>query len=754
MGFKNKFTITFLVFILMMSLFIFTASIEYNRTSQNHIKETQDKLFIIKSNLENLITSRMIGMNGLKSHIEVHSDFSQNDFNYFAKGIFDLSNDVVKRMSFLTDTTISHTYPYDEYKNIIGTDLTLHEDQEAWINNAKFSMKAIITAPVNIVDGGVGIIVRVPVEKEEEYYGQVSIVFDYDKTLESSGLFEYGKDHYVELTKVDELSKQKKTIWSNFISDTKQSKEYVTNQVSLYDSEMTLKAIPKNGFDGKSSLFYIILIIGGLITIISSLIVYKLLDTTIALDNSEKELKENNKVLEGTINQLTINEAQLHKQYEEINKQKDYIQFLADCDYLTNLYNRRKFTEDITDNISARGDGTILLLDIDNFKNINDTQGHYYGDRVLYHIADVLKGALNKNAIVYRIGGDEFAVHLPGIIENEKIESYIKSIFDALKTNNCIEQIKNHLTASVGIAKYPQDASSADDILIKSDIAMYQAKEEGKNRFCHFSDDLNSNFDNNVRIERELQNAIEMDRFKLVYQPVINAKTGKIAYFEALLRIDDSRLSPAEFIPVAENTGLIITIGNWVIDQVCSQLNFWRNNHISIKPVAINISAKQLYDSAIVEYIKKSLEKYNLEANLLEMEITESVLIENPTHTIELLNKLREMGIVIALDDFGTGYSSLSYLTYMPVDKVKIDKTLKDKFLFLEDVEVMEGIISICHGLKLQIVTEGVESIEEFDKLRTYGSDFMQGYYFEKPTSPEIAINIIEKDYLGKRSFK
>ena len=748
MNFKRKIIIVFMAFTLVMSLFVFTAAIEYNRSYQNHIKQTADELFIIKANIENLITSRMIGLNGLKSHVEVNPDFSQNDFNHFAKSIYDSSNDVVMRMTFLTDTTITHTYPYKDYRNIIGTDLVTEEDKEEWVNKAKSSLKSIITAPVNIVQGGVGIVVRLPVERDGEYYGQVSIVFDYNKVLEASGLIKFAEDHYVELIKSDEISDQEKNVWSNFPQDINTYKEYLTNQVSLYDSEMTLKAMPKGGFNGNSKLFYFILTIGALIAILSSVIIYKLLDATVALTNSEKELKKKNKELEEMINKLVKNEEELLNKNKEINQQKEYIQFLADYDYLTNLYNRRKFMEDMIHKISEKGEGTILLLDVDNFKNINDTLGHHYGDKVLSHIAFILKDFLNTDGIVYRIGGDEFAVHLPDILDNQKIECFLKAFFDKLKENNYIDNIKNHLTASVGITKYPQDSSSPDDILMKSDIAMYQAKKEGKNRFCYFSNDMISNFDNNVRIERELQNAIEMDRFKLVYQPVINTKTGEINYFEALLRIEDSNLSPVEFIPVAENSGLIITIGNWVIDKVCSQLSSWRDNDISIKPVAINISAKQLYDDSVVEYIKRALEKYNLSPDLLEIEITESVLIENSEYAIELLNKLRKIGIVISLDDFGTGYSSLSYLTYMPVDKVKIDKGLKDKFLFLEDVEVMEGIISICHGLKLQVVTEGVETSQEFDKLKTYGSDFVQGYYFAKPASSEESIKLIGKKYL------
>ena len=715
------------------------------------MKKTQDEAFLIKSNLENLITSRMIAVNGIKSHIEIHPEFTQNEFNQFAKDIYQSSNDVVLRISFLTDTTITHIFPYDVNKTIIGEDLAMHNDKKIWINRAKFNNKSIITGPVNIVEGGVGIVVRIPIQREGLYYGQVSIVFDYDKTLTSSGLMAFSNDNYVELIKVDEVNRHERVFWSNFPSQVNDN-DCIKNTVSLYNSEMFLIAIPKGGFNGKSDLFYLILLIGLIIASMTSYIVFKLLTATVALKNSERGLKENKDELEALVGQLIANEEQLHIQYQEINEQKEYIQFLADRDYLTNLFNRRKFTEDITRHTSDNKSGTILLLDVDNFKNINDTQGHRYGDKVLSHIAHLLQSTLSKKASVYRIGGDEFVVHLPGVVESVKIEDWLKSFFAALKMNNYVDQIKNHITASVGIAKYPKDSKDADDILMKSDIAMYQAKKEGKNRFCYFSEDLISSFDSNVKIERELQNALEMDLFTLVYQPVVDSKTGNITSFEALLRIKGSSLSPGDFIPVAENTGLIIPIGNWVIDRVCMQLSTWRNDNIKIKPVAINVSPKQLYDDSIVDYIGLALEKYNLNSKFLEIEITENVLIGNSEYTIKLLNKLRDLGLLISLDDFGTGYSSLSYLSYIPVNKVKIDKSLKDKFLFLENVEFMEGLISVCHGLNLKVVTEGVETFEEYDKLRTIESDYVQGYYFEKPISPDKAALIIEKNYLNNES--
>jgi len=750
MSSKNRFVISFMVFILVMSLFVFTAGIEYNRSYQNHVKQTQDQFLFVKLNLESLIASRMIAINGLKAHVEINPNFSQTDFNYFAKGIYESANDVVQSMSFLTDTTLTHIYPFDEYKSIIGIDLGVNEAQKSWIYYAKENQKAIITAPVKLVEGGVGIVVRVPVLRQNDYFGQVSIVFDYDKTLVSSGLYDLSDEYYIELDIADELNSDINVVWSNFDKDLEPEDDFIVTEVKLFDSTMSLLAMPKEGFNGKSPLFYIILTIGWLISIVTGIIVNRLLSITSALTESEIELKENNEELEAMVNQLKANEEQLYNQFNEISKQKEQIKFLADCDYLTNLYNRRRFTEDLTTSTKKNSMGTILLFDIDDFKNINDTQGHHYGDRVLKHIGAILQDSLCKDAVIYRIGGDEFAIHLPEIIEKEKIESCIGSFFKALKTNNSIDQIRNYITASVGISKYPMDAISADDLLMKSDIAMYQAKKDGKNRYCYFTIDLVSNFDFNVSVEKELQNALEENRFMLLYQPIINAQSGEIVSLEALIRIYDSLLSPADFIPIAESSGLIVSIGKWVIDEVCRQLKEWQNKGIIVKPVAINMSAKQLYDTGIIEYFKSALEKYNLSPCYLEIEITESVLIENSGQTIRLLETFRDLGIRISLDDFGTGYSSLIYLTYMPVDKVKIDKSLKDKFLFLDDSVVMKGIISICHGLKMKVVTEGVETKEEFEKLKLFGCDLVQGYHFEKPLSAELISSSLNKNYIRK----
>jgi len=728
-------------FVLIMSMFIFTASIEYKRSYQNHLENKKNELMLIKKNMENLIASRVMALEGLKAYIEIEPDFNQDEFNDFADEIYKSANDVVRNIYFLTDTTITHAYPEKEFKSLVGTDLSLNVEQKSWVNYAKESQKTIITAPVKLIEGGTGIIVRVPITRQGKYYGQVSIVFSYDKTIRASGLIDLGKDNNIELTKKDEFTDSDKVVWTNTNHTILTKMDCVSESVNLYESKMDLTITPKDGFHGNSILFYSIFIVGLLVALISSILIYKLLTITFAI-------KEKNCDLENLIHQLQVHEKQQYIQYVEIKEQKEYIGYLADCDYLTGLYNRRRFTEDIKSFIAKREKGTILLLDIDNFKNINDTQGHDYGDAVLKHIAFVLKKSIKDESVVYRIGGDEFIVHLPAIHENDVIEDMVRIVLKALKEENGIDHIKHHITASIGIAKYPTNAISADELIKKSDIAMYQAKKDGKNRYCHFTEELNSNFGYNVGVEKELQNALEHDKFKLLYQPIIDAKTGKIVSLEALIRIAGSTISPAEFIPVAEKAGLIVAIGNWVIDEVCLQLSVWRDKCNSIIPIAVNVSAMQLYDGSIFSYVTNALKKYNLSPKLLEIEITESVLIENSEEIIEVLNQFRELGIRISLDDFGTGYSSISYLTYMPIDKVKIDKSLKDEFLFLENSSVMEGIISLCHGLKMTLVTEGVETKEEYQRLSEFGSDLIQGYYFDKPLDAGEMGEKLNKNYL------
>ena len=747
---SEKFMIASVIFILVFSMFALTASIEYNRTVEHEKQAFKDELQIMRTNFESIITSRMRSIYGLVAYAEISDHLTQEEYSSFAKGIYESTDNVVVSMSFITDTTITHVYPYDAYKSIVGNDLGQIPEQRAFILYAKENLKSIFTAPVQLLEGGLGMIVRMPVIPHGKYYGQVAIVFDYDTVIDSVGITSLSDDHYIELYSEDALSKQENIIWSNLESEIK---EPVVEKVDLYDSFLHIKAYPKNGWKGDSYLFYLILAIGFLASSAAFLSIYKLLSIKYQLETNQRELSNSNvkllstnEALETTINALVSSKEQLKKQFEEIKAQESYIQFLADHDSLTELFNRRKFVENLEMSQSNHETGAVMLLDIDNFKNINDTLGHVYGDKVINHVAILLSDALPDHATAYRLGGDEFLVLLPCLVDVPKISEIIKNIMGLLGGNNEIDQISNHITLSLGVARYPADGETVEEILIKADIAMYHSKKSGKNQYQFFNEKMISEFGEKIHIENHLRKANETGDFILYYQPVIDAKTGEIAYFEALLRLADFSYPPNIFIPAAEDTGLIISIGKWVVREAVSRVRLWLDSGVMPKPVAINLSPKQIYEATIVDYLEETLKAYNVDVSLIEIEITENVLMENQEDNIKTLERLKALGFKIALDDFGTGYSSLNYLTYVPVDKIKLDKSLKDKFIHHANSQVMDGLISIAHGLDLKVVAEGVETAEEYEKLVYQNCDYLQGYLFSKPVPEDSVLQMLKKN--------
>ena len=697
------------VFVIVMSMFMLMAFYEHTLAIERHKQNARDAMLMTQTNLESIITSRMISMKNIAAYVEIDHDFTQREYASFAKNIYTSSEDIVKSMTFITDTTITHIYPYEENKAAIGIDLANEASQKELILYAKEHQKAVFAAPVNLVQGYVGIVVRIPVMIRDAYYGQVAIVFDYDKTMDISGIKHLSQNYIVELVGSDSISGHRAVIWS---SGTFPDGEPLVQEVNLYDSVLTLSAMPPEGWQGKTQLFYMIWIIGLLVSSFAFVGMYKVL-------TFNDELKVANDDLENTVIQL--------------QKSKAYIKHMAEHDALTELYNRRKFVDFLKGQLEAGYYGSLLLLDIDNFKNINDTLGHVYGDKILVSVSNILKEAVDDNTYVFRLGGDEFVVLMQNETDQRLIDRCIENILYQLEQGNEIDAIKNHVTASIGVSRYPVDGCTVEELLLKADVAMYSAKKLGKNRSQYFFNDLISNFENRVNLENNLRDAFETQAFMLYYQPIIDSKTGDVFSFEALLRLKDLSMPPNVFIPIAEENGMIIPLGKWVICEVLNQLQNWKKEGFEVKPVAINLSARQLYDATIVTYIKNELLIRDLEPSMIEIEITESVLIDNKDENIKVLTALKELGIVISLDDFGTGYSSLNYLTYMPVDKIKLDKSLKDRFIHMADTQIVDGLISIAHGLNLKVVVEGVEDAHECDKLIAADCDFMQGYYFSRP---------------------
>ncbi|KRQ87593.1 Cyclic di-GMP phosphodiesterase Gmr [Caloramator mitchellensis] len=432
----------------------------------------------------------------------------------------------------------------------------------------------------------------------------------------------------------------------------------------------------------------------------------------------------------------------LHGVLVEVTKlkiQEEKIEFLAYNDHLTGLPNRIKFTERLNGELNNGKKGAILLIDLDNFKNINDTLGHVYGDTLLEKLAKAFKTMSNENIEFFRFGGDEFLVLYKNQCDVNIILAFARKILELFEDDAQFKFKDNYLTASIGIAIYPEHGNSIDEILMNADTAMYRAKYSGKNKYVLFESQMSIKLKEKIELENILRKAIDGDGFMLHYQPIVDVKDGRIVSFEALTRMKNKNISPAKFIPLAEETNLIVVIGKWVIKKVAEQLNYWKSKGIEVRPIAINISPKQIKDEGFIYYIQDTLDEYNIEPRLLEIEITESIMVENKEEILKILQKLKEIGLTIALDDFGTGYSSLNYLTYIPVDKIKLDKSLSDKFLELDNLSVMSSIIMLAHSLNLKVTAEGIETESQYQKLKNIGCDFVQGYFFSMPLPHEEA---------------
>ncbi|MDF2472404.1 MAG: diguanylate cyclase protein [Anaerocolumna sp.] len=460
----------------------------------------------------------------------------------------------------------------------------------------------------------------------------------------------------------------------------------------------------------------------------------------------EKELQDSHEELSQTFEELTASEEELRAQYETIEE-------YANFDFLTKLPNRMSFMDRLQGELSSNRSGTVLFFDLDNFKSANDTLGHSFGDKILKGVAKRLLEHRCMDAFVSRFGGDEFLILIPELVNQEEIEAVIEKIMKQFEKELIIDQVEYFVSFSIGVTSYPNDSNEINQLIMFADTAMYEAKHTGKNKHMFYSNHMMQELQNKNQVELALRSAMKTDGFFLVYQPQVDVYSGNIVGFEALLRLKDSTVTPFQFIPVAEETGIIIEIGRWVTKEVINQLKTWRNTGYELKSIAINFSSKQLRDKGYIEYLVQLLEESNIEPKFIEIEITESILLEDSNETKEFLTKLKKIGVRIVLDDFGTGYSSLNYLTYIPVDKIKLDKSLCEKFLKHNSNNVMNSIIRLAHSLQLEITAEGIEGIEQYHQLKENQCDYIQGYLFSKPlTCQEIEriydCNLLERiDY-------
>ncbi len=428
-----------------------------------------------------------------------------------------------------------------------------------------------------------------------------------------------------------------------------------------------------------------------------------------------------------------------------LEDQKNELDYQAHYDSLTMLPNRVLFSDRLNRSIKSaqryKNHVALLFIDLDHFKEINDSLGHDAGDHILQETANRLQDDIRKSDTVSRLGGDEFTMILEGIHDLDEVIGLVQKILTKLQKPYQYKNNKLYSGASIGISVYPENGDDAQELLKNADAAMYKAKENGRNTYSFYTQSMTQKAYERVVVETKLREAIKNNEFIVYYQPQVDIDSRTIVGFEALVRwidTDGSIISPIKFIPIAEHTGLIIDIGKIILESVLLQTTKWKNENKGFKKIAINISTKQLKDPEFIPTVKKLLSKTKCDPNLIEFEITESFFIDDIHEAVGILHAIKKMKIKISLDDFGTGFSSLSYLKQLPISKLKIDKSFVDDIFTDEnDKTITQSIINLAKNMNLDVIAEGVETKEQEDFLRENGCRLAQGYLYSKPIPVE-----------------
>lgn len=424
---------------------------------------------------------------------------------------------------------------------------------------------------------------------------------------------------------------------------------------------------------------------------------------------------------------------------------EERIQFLAHHDALTQLPNRTLLNDRLRQAIAKsrrnQDHTAVLFLDLDRFKLINDTLGHHVGDRMLIRVAELLQGILRETETVARLGGDEFIIVIPELAEVERAATVARKVIDMLTVPLTMEGRVLHITASIGISVYPVDGTDTATLLSHADTAMYSAKDRGGNNFQFFAPTMNQVIQERVTVEHDLHLALERNEFVLHYQPQVDCRTGEVTGMEALIRWQHptrGMVSPFHFITIAEETGLIVPIGEWVLWEACRQTRRWHDAGQAGLRISVNLSARQFQQPDLRERIDAVLRTTGIDPATLELELTESMLMTDPDAATAMLRQLAALGVKMAIDDFGTGYSSLAYLKRFPVTRLKIDQSfVRDISTDLNDAAIVSAVVAMAGSLKLEVIAEGVETEEQLRYLAAHGCYDIQGYYFSRPKPAE-----------------
>jgi diguanylate cyclase (GGDEF)-like protein len=672
-------------------------------------QQVSSALVKLRSQLEGSIYSNITLLKGLLAHIQLNPHLTQTEFEQIARKLID-GNPHIRNIAAAPDLVIRMLYPVEENQQAMNLDYRRLPDQLSIVMKAKEIDQIILAGPVQLVQGGLGLIGRLAVYIEDElgqreFWGLVSSVMHAEAVYQTAGLHDAAIGLKLAIRGRDGTGSQGEVFFGDASVFDQQA---VVMNITVPGGFWQIGATPVNGWATQIKPIWIISLLG--LINISLIIIFH----------------------------------RIHKNYkEEQERNKQYISHLAYHDSLTDLSNRAQFMEALKREIAyAQRNHTIiavLMLDLDYFKQVNDTLGHLEGDRLLKEVAHRLKSRVRKEDLVARLGGDEFAVLQRNLRSLDDASILSQKLIDILSQPFVIGQAKVQVGASIGIAHWQPGLSTEIDLLEQADTALYKSKDKGRGCFTFHTSEMTNEIRKRLALHHDLKEAMNADSLFLVYQPKINIENDQLVGVEALLRWNHPSqgfISPAEFIPLAETHGMMHRLGFRILEQACETMSRLRSQEINLGVMSVNISPMQLEGDKFDEKLISLLKKFSLPGEVLELELTERVMVEPRINIGEVLSGLAERGVKFSLDDFGTGYSSLLRLKHWPFHQLKIaQEFVRDMLIDSNDQEIVKATIVLAKNLGLEVIAEGVEKNEQLEFLKQNGCFLVQGYLLAYPMS-------------------
>lgn len=670
-----------------------------NQIIEGEKRRAYEQMSAIRASIEQRIQANVLVLRALKPEILWQDTPDRERLQRMIDEFMDLELDI-SHLALAPDLVVSYVYPEEKNVGALGLDYRTVTGQYHEVLLAIASQDIMLAGPVNLVQGGVALIARLPIfDEQDKLWGIVSLVIDHQAMFDKIGLHRY-PEYQVVLTRQSADSKQ-----TTLISGKQQllTDDYISMPINVPGDTWQITLAPRDGqwLPADRDFTWLWFVGGGVIALI---------------------------VMAFSI--LIVTQSRLRRAFYTISYQSRF-------DPLTDLPNRQFFNHKLLqciENAEINNNGfAILLLDLDHLRDINDALGHEIGDALLKKVVERLAAMLPPEDILGRIGGDEFAIISQQSIDSVEVETMARRFLSEIMNTTEIAHNQINITASMGIALFPRDATEAQALIKCAELALYAAKSTGSMSVSFFDEHLRQATEQHIALHHQMITALDTQQFHVEYQPVIDTQSGLLSRCEALIRWDHptrGAISPAEFIPIAEKTGAIIWLGEYVLQQVIKDWQKMRDNGLALT-IAVNRSPREFNDKDAADNWLAALEQAGMPADCLMLEITESMLMRNKERQLDNLKKLRSAGVHLAIDDFGTGYSSLNYLRSYPIDVIKIDRG------FLANVPVnptqtalVEVLLRIAFTLNMQVIAEGVEERSQVEFLRDKGCHFQQGFFY------------------------